>query len=125
MKRVRVVNAARSTVLGSSIAVADSSWTRLRGMLGRPQPGTGEGLLLAPCRGVHMYGMRYPLDVIFVNEDGVVVQVYPALSPGSRTPVIRGAAFALELPTGTVAATSTAIGDALYWTPVNGHARAR
>ncbi len=125
MKRVRVVNVARSTLLGSSIGVADSSWTRLRGMLGRPAPSEGEGLLLAPCRGVHMYGMRYPLDVVFLDEDGVVVASFPALAPGQRTPLVSRAAFALELPAGTVAATGTAVGDPLYWTPVNGRVAAR
>ena len=125
MKRVRVVNAARSSLVGSSIGVADSSWTRLRGMLGRPEPGAGEGLLLAPCRGVHMYGMRYALDVVFLDENGVVVAAYPALPPGARTPLVRGAAFALELPAGTVESTGTSVGDALYWTPANGRVPAR
>lgn len=110
-------NPTRSTVLGSTIRVAESSWARLRGMLGRPRPGTGEGMLLAPCRGVHMYGMRYPLDVVFLDQEGVVVAVFPALPPGTRTPLIRAAAFALELPVGTVEATGTLVGDALSWTP--------
>ncbi len=94
-------------------------------MLGRPAPVEGEGLLLAPCRGVHMFGMRYPLDVVFLDEDGVVVASFPALAPGKRTPLVNRAAFALELPAGTVAATGTAVGDPLYWTPVNGRVPAR
>ncbi len=125
MKRVRVENPARGTVLGSSIMLAESSWNRLRGMLGRAAPSAGEGLLLAPCRGVHMYGMRYPLDVLFLDQEGGVVAVYPALPPGTRTPLVRGAAFALELPVGTVEASGTSVGDSLSWTPSNGGAPVR
>lgn len=110
-------NPVRGTVLGSTVMVAESSLARLRGMLGRPAPGAGEGMLLAPCRGVHTYGMRYPLDVVFLDQEGMVVAIYPALPPGTRTPLIRGASFALELPPGTVEASGTLLGDALSWTP--------
>jgi hypothetical protein len=57
MSAVRVVNVDRGTVLGERVALAASWWARLRGLLGRPEPKPGEGLVLAPCRSVHMYGM--------------------------------------------------------------------
>ena len=54
-------------------------------MLARPAPSPGEGLLLTPCSSVHMYGMRFPLDVAFLDRGGAVVAIYPSLTPGSRT----------------------------------------
>ena len=117
MRFVRVVNESRRTVLGARIRIADTWLARLRGFLFRPEPAVGEGLFLAPCRGVHMYGMRFALDVLMIDAAGMVVATHAKLTPGGRTPVYRHARYALELPHGAIAATATAIGDQLSWVP--------
>lgn len=95
--------------------VADTWWSRLRGFLGRPQPEVGEGILLSPCRAVHMWGMSYPLDVIFLDDDGDILAVEEELRPWKRSPMVRKARYVLELPAGTVQATGTAVGDHCAW----------
>ena len=113
MRFIRIANQTRETVVGERVGVADSFWLRLRGLLGRPPPGPGEGLLIRPCRAVHMHGMKYALDVVFLRRDGGVVAAYPFLTPGARTRWHRSAADALELPAGTLEATGTREGDVL------------
>jgi uncharacterized membrane protein (UPF0127 family) len=113
---VRIVqarNTARGTVLADRVAVADTWWLRLRGLLGRPALEAGRGLLIDPCRAVHMAGMTYPIDVAFLAGDGAVVALYPGLAPGARTRWHGGARRALELPAGTLAATGTREGDVI------------
>ncbi len=92
----------------------------MRGYLVRPRPVLGEGMLLVPCRAVHMFGVRFALDVLFLDRNGRVVETYPDLQPGARTSVVREAAYALELPAGTVEVTGTQAGDLLSWTPSDG-----
>jgi uncharacterized membrane protein (UPF0127 family) len=89
-------------------------------MVARPRPETGEGLLLSPCRAVHMYGVRFPLDVAFLDAAGTVVASYPSLRPGSRTRWHRNAVHALELPAGTLENSGTIVGDVLAWSPSTG-----
>jgi uncharacterized membrane protein (UPF0127 family) len=115
MRLLRVVNTRVDQVLGTRIRLADRWLTRLRGMLGHPPPKPGEGLLLTPCTSVHMYGMRYPLDVVFLDRGGTVVAVYPSLAPGARTSWHRNAAHALELPSGTVDGSGVKLGDVVAW----------
>jgi uncharacterized membrane protein (UPF0127 family) len=115
MRLLRVVNAKRDRELGTKIGLADGWLARLRGMLARPAPRSGEGLLLTPCSSVHMYGMRFPLDVAFLDGRGAVVAMYPSLAPGSRTRWHRDAAQALELPAGALVESGTSIGDGLVW----------
>ena len=115
MRLLRVVNTGRDRELGSRVGLADGWLSRLRGMLGRPEPKPGEGLLLTPCQSVHMYGMRFPLDVAFIDRDGVIVAAYRTLQPGSRSKWHRNAAHALELPAGTLDSSGTAVGDVLTW----------
>jgi len=112
---VTVTNVSRGRTLGTRIGVADGWWSRLRGLLGRPVPVEGEGLLLVPCRSVHMFGMRGALDVAFVDREGAVIAAYHALPPGGRTRWHRGARAALELPSGTLRRTGTREGDTLAW----------
>jgi uncharacterized membrane protein (UPF0127 family) len=104
-------------VLGTAVGVADRWWPRLRGLLGRDGLVEGEGLLLTPCRSIHMFGMSFPLDVAFTDPAGTVVATYAALPPGGRTRWHREARHALELPAGTLAATCTRPGDTLTWAP--------
>jgi uncharacterized membrane protein (UPF0127 family) len=115
MRWVRVVNTRANRELGSRIGMADRWLLRLRGMLARPKPQSGEGLLLTPCSSVHMYGMRFPLDVAFLDKGGAVVAMYPSLAPWSRTRWHRNAAHALELPSGTLEESDTGLGDLLVW----------
>jgi uncharacterized membrane protein (UPF0127 family) len=116
MRRVRAANGG-GRLLGDRIGIADQWWLRLRGLLGRPELPAGEGLLLHPCRAVHMLGMRFPLDVAFRDADGTVVAVYHNLPPGARTGWHRAAATALELPAGTLQASGTGVGDTIVCTP--------
>jgi uncharacterized protein len=115
VKIVRVRNVDRDAELGTRIGVADGWWSRSRGLLGRDALAPGEGLLLTPCRSIHMYGMRFPLDVAFLDREGTVVETYAELAPGRRTRWHRAARHALELPAGTLAATGTGPGDRLAW----------
>jgi uncharacterized protein len=118
MSFVRVVNESRQRVLGTRIRMVHSLPARMRGFIRRHPPEAGEGLFLAPCRGVHTYWMAFALDVLLIDGEGLVIAAHAALPPGRRTPIYRSAHFALELPTGAIAATDTAIGDRLSWKPV-------
>ena len=115
MRVLRAVNR-RGPILGDRITVADRWWQRFKGLLGRKDLAPGEGLLLQPCRSVHMLGMRFPLDVAFLDREGTVVAAYPNLRPGSRTRWHQRAASALELPAGTLAVSETREGDQIVWT---------
>ena len=118
MKRIRVVNPTRGTVLGSRIRLADRWWRRLRGLLGVGALAEGEGMLLSPCTAVHTVAMRFPLDVAFLDEAGRVVAVYPSLPPNRFTRRHRAARFALELPAGALG--ETCLDDELAWEVVPG-----
>lgn len=119
MTSIRVVNRTRGTELGRSIRLSDTLIGRLRGFLFRGRPAAGEGLLLSPCSGVHMVGVTFPLDVIFIDDAGRVVALYPGLPPMGRTRIHGMASHALELPSGSISRTRTEVGDRLLWSPVS------
>src|SRR5262249_45017392 len=77
-------------------------WTRLKGLLGTATLETGEGLWIRPCQQVHMIGMRYPVDVAFLDDEHRVVRAIAGLPPGRISPRVPAATSVLELPSGTL-----------------------
>jgi uncharacterized protein len=94
-------------------SVADSPFTRLKGLLGRERLDPGEGLLLRPASSVHTCFMRFPIDVVFLNRELVVLGIADELEPW-RAAGKRGAKAALELPAGEAARRGLAVGDRLH-----------
>jgi len=115
VKIIQVRNRERDADLGDQIAVADRWWPQLRGLLGRPEPQPGEGLLIVDSQAIHMYGMKYPIDVAMLDRERRVIAVYPRIAPGKRSRMHWKAKYALELPQGTLTATGTEVGDLLEW----------
>jgi uncharacterized membrane protein (UPF0127 family) len=71
----------------------------------------GQGLWIVPCRGVHTFAMRFPIDVVYLDGDKVVIHLEENLKPWRLAPVRLRAASVLELPDRTLSSTQTAIGD--------------
>jgi uncharacterized membrane protein (UPF0127 family) len=90
---------AGETVVCERCELADSAWTRLRGLMGRGALPTGEGLMLRPAASIHTCFMRFPIDAIFLDADLNVVGVREGLRPW-RMAGARGARAVLELPAG-------------------------
>ena len=110
-----VLNRTRRQYLATHLAVAEGHWSRLCGLIGKA-PGTfraGEGLWIVPCRGVHTLGMRFPIDVLYLSRDKVVLHLEQGLPPWHFAPVRLKASSVLELPENTLRATGTTIGDEL------------
>jgi len=106
-------NRTRRAHLATALAVADTHWTRFRGLLGLTAGdfGKGCGLWIVPCRGVHTLGMGFPIDVLYLDRALTVVRVLQDLRPWRIGPVTIEAASVLELPTHTAVETRTAVGD--------------
>jgi hypothetical protein len=108
-------NRTRSQYLATRLSVADTHWSRLRGLVGKTTSDFQQerGLWIVPCRGVHTLGMRFPIDVVYLSREKVVVHLEPALPPWRFAPVRLKAASVLELPENTISSTGTTIGDQL------------
>ena len=106
-------NRTRQAYLATALAVADTHWTRLRGLLGLGADDfrNGSGLWIVPCHGVHTLGMGFPIDVVYLDRTLSVIDVQAEVQPWRLAPVRRHAASVLELPCRIAAETKTAVGD--------------
>ena len=115
MDTVRVVQSGSGVRVAERTRVAGTWWHRLRGLLGRPELVTGEGMLLLDCESVHTAGMGYPIDVAFLDGNGRVVRTVSRLAPWRLGFGGRDAVHALELPAGRLTETGTTAGTHLDW----------
>jgi uncharacterized protein len=106
-------NQTRQAYLATALAIADTHWTRLRGLLGVRSRDfrNGSGLWIVPCHGVHTLGMGFPIDVVYLDDAKTVIHIQGDLPPWRFAPVRRRAASVLELPCRTAAETRTEVGD--------------
>jgi uncharacterized membrane protein (UPF0127 family) len=110
--KLRVRNLTKKSMLGDAVDIADSSRKRRTGLLKHTALPRGEGLYITPCEGVHTFGMKFPIDVLFVSRDKRVLKVRPAIPPARISLCLR-AHSVIELPAGTAEETGTGVGDQL------------
>jgi uncharacterized membrane protein (UPF0127 family) len=106
-----LMNARTAKVVAEQIEMADTRESRRKGLLGRDRLDASAALILRPCFSVHTVGMRFPIDVLFVDRDGVIVRVVRNLVPW-RIAAAWGAHAVVEVAAGTAADVQR--GDRLY-----------
>lgn len=98
--------------LASNVEIARDSASRRRGLLGRDSISTDQALVIAPCQGIHTFGMRFSIDVVATDRNGRVIKLRSRVSP--RRVVLAWSAFAIvELAAGALQCTDLREGDRL------------
>ena len=110
---VRIDNLTRGTVVSERCRVARSLGDKMVGLLGSPEPLPGDGLLIERTQSIHMFFMRYPIDVAFIDRAARVTRLVPGLRPWRVVWWARRARDCIELGVGTLDASGTQHGDQL------------
>jgi uncharacterized membrane protein (UPF0127 family) len=108
-----IYNVTKGVTVADRAKKANSFLARGRGLMMAPPLAQGGGLVIEPCNSIHMFFMRYPLDIIFLDEQGTVLFMYEGIKPWRMGRVVRRAKCAVELPEGAIAASRTEVGDKL------------
>jgi uncharacterized membrane protein (UPF0127 family) len=106
------VRTADGAIVCERCEIPESAFGRARGLLGRDGLEAGTGMLIDRAGSVHMFFMRFPIDVVFVDRDRKVVGIRHGLRPW-RVAGARRAVAALELPAGAAAEAGIEEGDVL------------
>ncbi len=114
MKDCRIVAADTGRTLVERARVAFTARERMLGLLGRKELPAGQGLLISGCWSVHMFFMRFAIDVVYISGDDVVLKIVPALKPW-RTSACWRAHSVLEVPAGWASQAGIAVGQALAY----------
>lgn len=94
------------------VLTADTFAGRARGLLFRAPLRADHALLILPCRSIHTFGMRYAIDVVFLDRNARVVGLHAQLPPW-RIAGVSGARAVLEMAAGAAATVGIRPGDSL------------
>ncbi len=110
---IAAVNRTRRVLLAQNVKIANTHWTRLRGLMGTTQSTfhPGQALWIVPCRGIHTIAMRFPLDLLYLDRYSRVVHLEEDVKPWRFAAIKLRAASVLELPPGTIQRSGTGVGD--------------
>lgn len=108
---MRALNRSSGKELAHKLLVAATVFSRAKGLLGREALLEGEGLLIRPCKGIHTFFMKFPIDVLFLDENNRIIEIVENIPPHRMTKVLLLATSAIELPAGTVLASESAVGN--------------
>ncbi len=117
--KVYVYNRTRQAFVATEVSVASTYLRRLVGLLGKTRGWArpGRGLLILPSCGVHTIGMLFPIDLIFLDHNRLVIHLEEYVRPFRVSKVRLKAASVLELPPYTIFRSGTQIGDQLEIAP--------
>jgi uncharacterized membrane protein (UPF0127 family) len=113
---LRVANLTRNTILATRLGIANQGESRRKGLLGRDGLAAGEGLWIKPCEAVHTVGMRFAIDLVYLDRKHRVRKLRSSVPPW-RLSACLSAHSVMELPAGTIRDTQTERGDTLEFAP--------
>jgi uncharacterized membrane protein (UPF0127 family) len=112
-RRFCVFNRTRESFLSLSVAVADTHFSRLKGLVGRLRLKSDEGLWVVPSQGIHTLGVLFSVDLIYLDSDCRVIHLVESLGSFRIGPIRPSCASVLELSPRTIYSSQTQVGDQL------------
>ncbi len=106
-----ISNVTRQTVIAKDARLADTPLKRLIGLLGKKSLAPNEALIIKPCNSIHMFFMKFPIDVIFLDGENHAVGIVENIKPFQLSPLFWQARLAIELPIGAIKQSATQRGD--------------
>lgn len=99
---MRLVNVDNGEIIAESIESAQTFFTRLKGLMFRKELSNGGGLYLHPCKSIHTFFMKFPIDVLYLDKEWKIVGMEEQLEPGKMGRHFTGAASVIELESGSI-----------------------
>ncbi len=113
----RIINLDRDCEIAAHVEVAGESRSRRRGLLAKSDLDEAAGLWIAPCEAIHTFGMKMPIDVVFLDHNHRARKLVRNLSPARIALCLAGSSV-LELASGAIARSGLQPGDRLQFQAV-------
>lgn len=100
-KLIRLITKENEVVL-ENVVIADSFFSRLKGLMGKNTIKDDEGLLIRPCNSIHSFFMKFNLDIAFIDKNFIVLEIYRDLAPNKLSKIYKKSKFVIESKTGSL-----------------------
>jgi len=110
---VVLVNDSNGNIIADSLEEANTFWKRFKGLMFTEKLAKGKALFFKPCKSIHTFFMKYPIDVIYLRKDLTIIAVDEGIAPFKIGKLNFGVDAVIEMPAGTLKQTQTQIGHKL------------
>ena len=110
-KYLSITNITKTSCISSRACLANTFFSRLKGLLGRNGFKGIDGFFIPKCRAVHTFFMQFPIDIICINKDFRVIRIVRNLQPYKNFTCLLATHGVIELPEGMITSTKTELGD--------------
>jgi uncharacterized membrane protein (UPF0127 family) len=110
---MKIFHRATGRCIAEEVALANTSFTRLRGLMFRRRIAEAEALWLRPCNSVHTFWMFFAIDVIFLDRQLRIVKLVENMRPFRLTFPHLAARSVVEMSAHTISRASLKVGDQL------------
>jgi uncharacterized membrane protein (UPF0127 family) len=101
-------------VIADKVYKADRFFKRMIGLMGKKDIAENEGLLIYPCRQIHTFFMRFPIDVLFLSKSGEILFLKEKMEPGFVSPSVKDCFYVLELKGGTISKKGIGLSESIW-----------
>lgn len=103
----------QNNIICESCEVANNHFTRFMGLMFRKGLKENCGLILDPCNQIHTFHMKFPIDVITIDENNVILEIFEAVEPWKVKPAVKHGKKVIELDANVAKQKDLHIGDKL------------
>lgn len=105
------------TMIADRIENGNTFFKRFIGLMGRAELQDNQGCYLSPCNSIHTFSMRFPIDVLFLSKEGIVLEIESRMKPWHVKPIVLYARSVLELTAGSAEQHGISTGDRIIFQP--------
>jgi len=113
LTKMQILNKTKNTLISSNVTIADTFISRMIGLLNRKSLAEQEALIITKCNSIHMFFMKFPIDVLFVDKNNIVVGLLENIKPFHLSPIFFKSSYVIELPVEQIETSSSALGDVI------------
>lgn len=115
MREVSIFNLSKNVIISERAKIATEFISKFRGLMFKREIEKNGGLILVNTNSIHTFFMYFPIDVLFLNSDFLVIKKIENLKPNRITSPFNKAKFVVELKTGKIKKTNTEVGDKIIF----------
>jgi uncharacterized membrane protein (UPF0127 family) len=107
----RIINTNTKLIIADEVIIANSFYTRLKGLMFKEVFNDGTAMMITPCNMIHTFFMKFSIDIVFISKNNEVIDIIEDMKPGKVSHMVGKAVGVIEFPAGVVNRMKIQIGN--------------
>lgn len=110
---MQLQNKTKNITLMTDVIISNNFFTRLKGLLGKSELPDGQCMIITPCKSIHTFFMKYPIDVVFIDKNYRVIEIIKNMAPGHTSSYVKNVWSVIEMAVDKSLESKIVVGDQL------------